>query len=195
MKCQGCGITMPEVGENPDPDALLCDTCAQKLEDSQNLLLRPTTVAHGSGTTCFHYGRTVNSEVPIIGIASAFGGEFINEECDNGIDLNWEDHKATCHKRNHEKCDVSDSPSRFLIGGWRKVKGLWEPKPKAEYSAMVDFESGYVIIYRSKYFERHALCSPCYAGCGDVDSEGEFLCYVLPPDVVGGAKTTNQAEG
>lgn len=27
MPCRGCGIPIPEPGENPEPDALLCDTC------------------------------------------------------------------------------------------------------------------------------------------------------------------------
>ena len=27
--CAGCGIKITDPGENPDPDALLCDTCYQ----------------------------------------------------------------------------------------------------------------------------------------------------------------------
>ena len=27
IRCEGCGIPIPEPGENPDPAALLCDRC------------------------------------------------------------------------------------------------------------------------------------------------------------------------
>ena len=32
-RCAGCGIRIPDPGEDPDPDALLCDTCLREREE------------------------------------------------------------------------------------------------------------------------------------------------------------------
>jgi hypothetical protein len=193
MKCTGCGITIPEAGEYPDPDAMLCDSCAEKLEDSTNLCLRPTTVEN-QGTTCFHYGKLVNSEKPIVGVVANNSVEWLNEEIQEGLSLAWLNHERECKLEDHDNCDITDEFADVLIGEWIKGwDGKFEPDPKGEYSALVG--EIYTVVYLSKYTERHALCSPCYAGCGDIDTEGRFLCYVLPPEVMGGTKnTTNNAE-
>lgn len=41
MKCQGCGISIPEPGEYPDPDAMLCDYCYDATDN-----IGPTQRAH-----------------------------------------------------------------------------------------------------------------------------------------------------
>lgn len=30
IRCLDCGIPIPDPGENPDPDALLCDSCCNR---------------------------------------------------------------------------------------------------------------------------------------------------------------------
>lgn len=52
--------------------------------------------------------------------------------------------------------------------------------PDADCSAIVG--ECYTQVIRSKYVLRGNLCSPCYPGQVDADSEGFYLGYSLPPD-------------
>lgn len=37
-------------------------------------------------------------------------------------------------------------------------------------------------VYESPYITKHGLCSPCVPNAGDLESEGEYECYDVPPD-------------
>ena len=37
-------------------------------------------------------------------------------------------------------------------------------------------------VFKSPHINPHAQCSPCVPGAGDLDSEGDVLCYDVPDD-------------
>jgi len=37
-------------------------------------------------------------------------------------------------------------------------------------------------VFESPHINPHAQCSPCVPGAGDLDSEGDVLCYDVPDD-------------
>lgn len=136
-----------------------------------------------------HWGVPVDPKIPTTGVFHINNLEHIWEdvECGDSIDLTWEEHVATCvdYKEN-EECDCYIESSDYLIEFEKNEKtGLFDPNPKAEYSAIVRGDSGIVQVVKSKWAVRAALCSPCYPGQGDGDTPGEYLAYSVPPDVVG----------
>ena len=58
----------------------------------------------------------------------------------------------------------------------------YQPNKNGEYAAIM--RETVIQVVWSKHTERHALCSPCYPNQGDADSDGEYLCYVLPKDML-----------
>ena len=54
------------------------------------------------------------------------------------------------------------------------------PDPEAEFSAIVG--EIYTQVIASKYILRGNLCSPCYPGQVDADSNGEILAFSFPKD-------------
>ena len=68
--------------------------------------------------------------------------------------------------------------------GWYWFDALkygYKPDENAEYSAIVG--EIYTQVVESKWLIKCALCSPCYPGQGDANSNGEFLTYSFPPDM------------
>lgn len=128
-----------------------------------------------------HYGVLVNSEAPVGGVISNNGiCQFISDCEPNAIDLDWEYHLTQCENEEHDNCYESDCPT-LLIGGWKKnADGKYEENKETEFSAIVG--EIYTQVIWSKHTKRCALCSPCYAGQGDLDAAGEFLTFDLPPD-------------
>jgi len=128
-----------------------------------------------------HYGIMVDTHKPITGVFTNNRIEFLYEDMDNGVDVQ-------CHE-----CDVKDDEGDECYGcnpsdhthliGFKQVKGQWEPDKSAEYSAIVG--EVYTQVVWSRYVIRCDLCSPCFPGQGDPDSEGPFLAYSIPPDVLG----------
>ena len=130
-----------------------------------------------------HYGRIVDSEVPITGVLNSGKAEFLYEDCLNGTDVGYEEHLKECPNEEHDECYFNDEPT-YLVGFRKNEKtGEFEPDENAEYSAIV--MPIYTQVIRSKYVSRVELCSPCFPGQGDLDTPGEFLAYTLPPDVWG----------
>lgn len=131
-----------------------------------------------------HYGIRVDSDIPITGVFSIHNLEWICEDMDNkGIDPDFEAHVRECPNEYHEEC-YGEGNSTTLIGFiFDEKSGKYDIDPKAEYSAIVS--ETYVQVVKSGYGIRCALCSPCYPGQGDADTAGDFLCYSVPPDVVG----------
>lgn len=77
--------------------------------------------------------------------------------------------------------ELYHTPGLILIGDWVKDDaGLYEPDQAGEFAAIVDYDSNVVMVKHSKVTKRCALCSPCYPGQADLESEGEYLGYDLP---------------
>ena len=128
-----------------------------------------------------HWGIWVDPEIPITSVISNnLIVQFISDEMYNGIDLDWEEFIQSDDYDPDEEYDCFES-SNWLIGDWIKDKdGLWDYDPDGEYAAIVR-ESTTQVVY-SKYTKRAGLCSPCYPGQADNESDGEFLAYDLPPE-------------
>lgn len=155
-----------------------------------------------------HYGILVDSEKPITGVATNNRIEFLDEELMEGVDLAFKRHCEECSGRcsgckcSHEGGECSceecagyeptgehdlcapEERGTTLIGGWKEtVDGQYEPDTDSEYSAIVgDF---YTQVLWSRHTKRVSLCSPCYPGQGDLESDGDQLAFDLPPDLVG----------
>lgn len=132
-----------------------------------------------------HYGKYVDSEVPVAGIFCLnMYPQFISDGDSDGIDLaylEWEmDHD--CETPDDCQCEPPmDMESATLIGDWKKDEnGLYIPDTDGEYAIDATGETYGAVVF-SKYTRRVALCSPCFPSCGDLDSEGKFLAYDLPP--------------
>ena len=139
-----------------------------------------------NGLTC-HWGIWIDPNIPITGVLSNNSAiQFIYEECHDGIDLDFEDHvNSPDHDLNDpdfcEICEYWEGSTTWLIGSWIKAKdGLYDYDPNGEYAAIVNESTTQVIF--SKYTKKAQLCSPCYPGQGDLDSNGEYLAYDLPPE-------------
>lgn len=158
-------------------------------------LLKPPKIepkANGEGKMCMHYGHFVDSETPIVGVVANNSVPWLGDEmaCNHSVDLAWLEHKRHCHRRDHDMCADGNDSQDMLIGAWKRTFEkrdgkrhlVYVPDKSGEYSAHVG--EVYTIVYWSQHTERHALCSPCYAGCGDIDSAGDFLCFVLPPELM-----------
>lgn len=144
-----------------------------------------------------HWGCTVDSEIAITGVVSNNSLEWLYEEIDKGINLTYEEYKDS-FEYDHELSDEENESlldeyleqfesmgdDTILIGDWIKGDdGLYDYDPSGEYAAIVR-ESVTQVIF-SHNFKHCALCSPCYPGQGDLDSEGDYLCYDLPDDIYG----------
>ena len=127
-----------------------------------------------------HYGFTVDSKVPIVGVINSTDPEFLYDDVLNGIDLSFEDFMK--ENPDADPDDYIEDEATYLIG-FIKVKDMYEPNPNAEYSAIVSVP--YTQIVASNFASKTQLCSPCYPGQGDLDNAGEFITYTLPPAVWG----------
>jgi len=128
-----------------------------------------------------HYGVIAHKDEPIRGVVLTSRPEFLHEDEADGIDLSWLEHLSVCEKDDHSECMYGESD--VLIGFIETTDGVFEIDVEAEYSAFV--RSPYTQVLRSKHAKRCALCSPCFQGQGDLDSDGEYLTYDLPPEVWG----------
>ena len=130
-----------------------------------------------------HYGITVDSNTPITGVIANNDVEYLNDEIYAGIDLDYEEFlKSNPDNQSVESWESYNST--YIIGSWIKNEdGTYSPDKTKEYAAIVS--EVYTQVVYSKYTRRCQLCSPCYPGQGDLDSEGKFLTYCLPDDLMG----------
>ncbi len=137
-----------------------------------------------------HYGIYVDSSKPITGVISNNNVEFLSDEIfsSNSVDLDYEEFLKSNPTQEELDSYESYSPT-VLIGDWIKRKGKYQPKKSGEYSAIVREDVTQVVL--SKYTRYCALCSPCYPGQGDLDSQGKFLAYTLPSDLIGQKEQQN----
>jgi hypothetical protein len=147
--------------------------------------------------TVNHWGKWVTSDVPVTGVMSCNNiawENVTNEEC---LDCReeykkFEDGSHTCEYG--EDCNCADfiecdsSHSKLIGDAWQldTNTGLWDVKQDKtglEFAAIIR-ESVVQVVWSVKT-KRGALCSPCYPGQVDLDSNGDFLGYTLPDYMVG----------
>jgi len=132
-----------------------------------------------------HYGKYVNEEIPTIGVRNNNNITWLWDEVDsNSICLTCEDCKVEKENEIAEDenfCDCCEIMKDYLIGSWLKDKdGLYYPDEASEYAAIVRTDSNVTQVVFSKTIKQCALCSPCYPGQADLDSNGNFSAYDLP---------------
>ena len=150
-----------------------------------------------------HYGITVDSDIPITGVFQNNHCEYLFDDIvHDGINLGWywynhveECTDQDCIDNDHESAMDYQGYFYGLIGfieTTEKDKSwYWFPKQKigfllddsAEYSAIVG--EIYTQVVRSQYVIKCQLCSPCYPGQGDANTNGDYIAYSVPPDVIG----------
>jgi hypothetical protein len=122
----------------------------------------------------------------------------VQEWLDNGIDPDADDYAAECRRGweeenpNYTIDDVSFDMSdywdgyeqRSILIGFKEANGKYVEDETADYSAIVslDFAGGVVQVTRSKFYIKGAMCSPCFPGQVDADTEGDILAYALDPE-------------
>ena len=132
-----------------------------------------------------HWGVWVDPDKAITGVISNnLIVQFISDEMYNGVNLTYEEYlKSEDYDPDNEEDDYmySFGDDTYLIGDWIKDSdGLWDYDPNGEYAAIVRESTTQVVF--SKYTKRAGLCSPCYPGQADNESEGKFLAYDLPKE-------------
>lgn len=141
-----------------------------------------------------HYGCTLDLDTPTTGVLTNNKIDFLSDAiCDvDTIDLSYEEHKTECRICNGDEdgeCDWADGCNErgtLLIGDWKKdEEGLWVPDEEGSdgYAAIV--RELYTQVVWSKRTIRAKMCSPCFLGQGDAETEGDEndqLCYTLPED-------------
>lgn len=131
-----------------------------------------------------HYGHYVNSEIPITGVIQNNNVEFLLDEIfsSKSVDLDYQEFLKSKPSQDEIDCYECDNPT-ILIGDWIKRHGEYLPKKSGEFAAIVNDFTTQVVF--SKNTKRCSLCSPCYPGQGDLDSEGIYLAYTLPSEIIG----------
>lgn len=161
-------------------------------------------------TVVNHWGVWVDSETPVTGVISMNSVEsewlFDNEICPTCEELidelnNLEycpicgdvhlDEDGFCPACGYDKEKDMDFVECFdhekLVGDWIKDdEGYYIPDETGEFAGIVSSSSFNCIqVIWSKHTKKgFALCSPCFPGQADLDSEGEFTAFILPEDLM-----------
>lgn len=144
-----------------------------------------------------HYGVYIDSEIPITGVYSnnSLAWEWLYDTeicltCEEAVNEHYKHTELDTYSEDCPNClEVEGYCLEWIecqpfheriIGDWILDTNthLYEPNPNGEFAA-IEREDVTQVVF-SHLTERHGLCSPCYPGQCDVDSTGEFLCYVLP---------------
>ena len=151
----------------------VCPTCRRERKHAW--------IQVGEEKVSTHYGVPVSTGVPVPGV-------FTNGDVDFLFDLDMDDvlyqeHIAGCKKDEHDLCDTPEDTHEWL-GGFTLVgeggKLLWARN--LETNIAFDVSEIYSRVFASQWVIKSCLCSPCYPGQGDVDSNGEYLAYSFPPN-------------
>ena len=140
-----------------------------------------------------HYGKWVDSDQPVTGVINSnnVAWEFITDDicltCEEIYESIENDESLDYDEKQSEldwiECDSSHTR---IFGDWifdTKTK-QYTPDKKGEFAA-IENETTIQIVW-SKYTKRGNLCSPCYPGQVDLDSDGQYLGYTLPIELVYG---------
>lgn len=146
--------------------------------------------------TVNHWGKWVSSDKPVTGVVSSnnIAWEYIDDEICLTCEQAWKEIEQDDSMDEDEKQDeydnfMCDSSHEKIIGNaWlldtkTSKYSVITDNPELEFAAIVN-ETTIQVVW-SKYTKRGALCSPCYPGQVDLDSDGEFLGYTLPAYLLG----------
>ena len=133
-----------------------------------------------------HWGKWVDSDKPVTGVISNnnLAWEWIEDECltcqEIYEDIKNDDSLTEDEKQSQLDFIECDSSHTKIFGDWilDTKTGQYDIDYNGEFSA-IENEDTTQIVY-SKYTKRGALCSPCYPGQVDLDSDGIYLGYTLP---------------
>lgn len=162
-----------------------------------------------------HYGCSVDSEKPVVGVVTNHQPEFLCEDISShGIDIDLEEYLSSCESGNDEEAVVDIWESGAMIVGFKE----WDYKTHfsnpdmttADVLAFIyQFQPWAIVVgdkvfvpddvwdyqaicgdvctqvLKSKFVQRASLCSPCFPGQADLDTPGDFLTYTLPAVVWG----------
>ena len=83
--------------------------------------------------------------------------------------------------------EYEEDNDTYLIGDWlynetTETYAISKEGLKG-YSAQT-VGTNYLMIFWSKWYTLCSLCSPCYPNAGDLDAEGVYATYCLPPDML-----------
>lgn len=81
-----------------------------------------------------------------------------------------------------EAISESDLDYCYFYKGELNPKAEEETFDKCSLVIYADFNSGYYQVIKSPQTEKHGLCSLCYLGQADLDSDGEYETYVIPDE-------------
>jgi hypothetical protein len=137
-----------------------------------------------------HWGKWVDNEEPVTGVISNnnIAWEWIEDECltcqetwkeiDDNPDLDPDEKQFEL-----DSCECDSSHTK-IFGDWilDTKTDQYEPDTNGEFAA-IEREDVTQIVW-SKYTKRGALCSPCYPGQVDLDSDGQYLGYILPDELI-----------
>jgi len=114
--------------------------------------------------------------------------QWLGEEIDRGIDLDWEAHLAACQDDHHDNCGP-EGYGEVLLGSWKKdPDGKYEPdrQGKAGYAAIYNGDPHYTVqVVWSARRVRRGWASPCYPNQAEWNTPGQVRCYALPRDLTG----------
>lgn len=132
-----------------------------------------------------HWGKWIDSDIPTTGVINS--NEVAWENVSDEICLTCEEIREDIENDDSIEDKESeldfmecDSSHTRIFGDWiyDTKTGQYEPDKNGEFSA-IENESTVQIVF-SKYTKHGNVCSPCYPGQIDLDSDGEFLAYTLP---------------
>ena len=136
--------------------------------------------------------RTRTPDIPITGVVNTNVPEWLYDDMDGAINLSYEEWIKEYNPSDEEIDNYEPSDDTYLIGFILNTDDEYEPDPTAEYSAIVS--SPYTQIVKSKWISKCGMCSMCYPGQGDIETEGLQTTYTLPHEVWGDAEHLNIEE-
>ncbi len=162
-----------------------------------------------------HYGCTVDSEKPVVGVVTNHQPEFLMEDISsNGINIDLGEYLSHCESDEDREAVHETWESETIIVGFKEwdfkthfsnpdmttedvMQFLTEFQPWAivigdkifvpdeAWEYQAVVGEVYTQVLKSKFVQRASLCFPSYPGQADLGTPGDFLAYTLPGVVWG----------
>jgi len=104
--------------------------------------------------------------------------DFIFDEIDYGIDLDFYEHEKDCKEEYHDNCYESDNSTMLIGFKFDEESGKFIEDENSDYSYI--YHEGILQITHSKYIKFADQCSPCYPLQCNLTSNGNLKTYSLP---------------
>lgn len=142
-----------------------------------------------------HWGKWVNSEKPVTGVlnSNSISWEWVmDEQCLTCEEIQQEiesdeslDDDEKQSQLDFMECDSSHE--KIMGDAWilDTKTGKYDTVENDEHEFAAIIRESVIQVVWSKFTKRGALCSPCYPGQVDLDSDGDFIGYTLPPYLLG----------